>query len=345
MSGNIIVLNRREEPVQDERKEVLNLAPSTLSVLERESRKIEDNSRDFLVDRGSLNINTDLDLYAPNMGCLPMSQFAMSQLCNKLGVPSRYINKCIETGRLDLAHDNLSSWLEDYPSSTFIREYNGRIRGVLTSKYSVCDTPEIIRVVDDVLDTNNYKIKGFFLNEERFHLRLVNKSPLPIVGEDLFSGITIDSSDVGRSPLTVNFLVYKQVCTNGLVVTRGKGTLFHQKHIGITADEFHEDLGESLNIVASVEEEVVNRIMLTRERALHWDINSSHPEEVQELINYVRQQTKLSEEHSKKVIHLMKNTYDDSRWGMINAITEVAQEFSLERRIELEKIAGSLLVA
>lgn len=344
MSGKIIVL-KRKEPVKDERKEVLNLSNSNLNNLLHQSRKIESLSRDFLVDKGTLKINTDLDLYSPSMECLPMSSYALGQLCNKIGVPVRYINKCIETGRIDLAHDNLTSWLQDYPSDTFIREYNGRVRGVLTSKYSVCDTPEIIQVVDDVLDTSNYNIKGSFLSEERFHLRLVNKSALPIVGEDLFSGITIDSSDVGRSPLVVTFFIYKQVCTNGLIVSRGNGTLFQQKHIGITAEEFYEDLGKSLKIVADVEEEVVNRIMLTRERELHWSANSSYKEDVQELINYVQQQTKLSQEHSKKVIELMQNTYDDSRWGMINAITEVAQEFSLDRRIELERIAGSLLVA
>ena len=41
----------------------------------------------------------------------------------------------------------------------------------------------------------------------------------------------------------------------------------------------------------------------------------------------------------------MQTKYEDNRWGLINGITEVAQDFTLERRLELEKIAGSLLVA
>lgn len=41
----------------------------------------------------------------------------------------------------------------------------------------------------------------------------------------------------------------------------------------------------------------------------------------------------------------MKDRYDMSRWGLINGITEVAQDFTLERRLELERMAGNLLVA
>ena len=53
----------------------------------------------------------------------------------------------------------------------------------------------------------------------------------------------------------------------------------------------------------------------------------------------------LSEENANKVIYLMKDRYDMSRWGLINGITEVAQDFTLERRLELERMAGNLLVA
>lgn len=339
--SKIIVLDKRKE----DSKEVISLTPTTLEILKKQSQRIEILSEDYNLKRGDLRINPDLDLYSTNMKGHPMSQFALSQLCNKLGVPVRYVNKCIETGRIDLAHDNLSSWLTDYESSTLIRTYKGRVRGVLTSKYSVCDTPEIIDVVDDVLDLNRFNIKGFMLNEERFHLRLVDKTMLPVSGEDLFAGITIDSSDVGRSPIVVTFFIYKQVCTNGLMIAKNNELLFHQKHIGITAEELHESLVASLKNVEYLTEQTVERIQRTRERYNHWSASSEHPEDIQDFVNHIRQQTNLSQDSAHKVINLMNTKYEDTRWGMINAITEVAQDFSLERRIELERIAGNLLVA
>lgn len=37
------------------------------------------------------------------------------------------------------------------------------------------------------------------------------------------------------------------------------------------------------------------------------------------------------------------NKYGTHDWGVINSLTEVAQDYTLERRIALERIAGDLL--
>ena len=57
----------------------------------------------------------------------------------------------------------------------------------------------------------------------------------------------------------------------------------------------------------------------------------------------MKSRTKLSDEGVNKVIELSNNKYGFSDWGVVNSITEVAQDYTLERRIELEKIAGSML--
>ena len=72
---------------------------------------------------------------------------------------------------------------------------------------------------------------------------------------------------------------------------------------------------------------------------------SKYEDDIQAFIDQIRQQTNLSNESAGKVIDLMQNRYGDTRWGLINGITEVAQDFTLERRLELERIAGNLLAA
>ncbi len=274
-----------------------------------------------------------------------MSRYALGQLGSKIGVPARYLEKCVASGRIDLAQDNVNSWLEDFNKDLFIREYNGGIRGVLSNKYSVCDSHEILEAVDDAVDLSKYKIKGSFLNEERLHVRLIGKEMLPIDGEDLFAGLFLDSSDVGRNILTVKFGIYKQVCTNGLVIARAGGTLFEQKHIGITAEEFHEGLVKSLQNVDLLTENAVEWVRRAKHRDNHWSAVSEYEDDINEFVAYIRQQTNLSDDSAHKVIDLMSTKYEDNRWGLINGITEVAQDFTLERRLELERIAGNLLVA
>ena len=55
----------------------------------------------------------------------------------------------------------------------------------------------------------------------------------------------------------------------------------------------------------------------------------------------------VSQKNAEKIIDLMRSEkYGNSRWAMINAITEVAQEFSsIDDRLGIERYAGSLLAA
>lgn len=351
--GELLELQKKEDI-----KEVIDIRPKSLDRLIIKANDIALNSHDYMVREANnrvIRFNESAGLtfipedpfgeYDTSIQEFSISRYALGQLGSKIGVPARYLEKCITSGRLDLAQDNVNSWLEDYNKDLLIREYDGTIRGILSSKYSVCDSHEILKVVSDTIDTRNYKVKGSYLNEERLHVRLISKEMLPIDGEDLFAGLFIDSSDVGRSILTVKFGIYKQVCTNGLMIARAGGVLFEQKHIGISADEFHEGLVASLKNVDLLTENAVEWVNRAKSRYNHWNINSEHPEEIQEFVNYIRQKTNLSDESANKVIALMRDRYEDNRWGLINSITEVAQDFTLERRLELERIAGNLLVA
>lgn len=336
------------EEVKDTR-ELLDTGVTPISSLINKANTIQSQCHDYNVSKVTLrNVrfnDGELTFVDDVTGIerYPMSRYALSQLGSKIGVPATYLQKCLDTGRLDLASDNVNSWLEDYGKDLFIREYNGHIRGILSSKYSVCDTPDILKVLQDTVDLNTYKVKGSFLNEERLHLRLVGKEMLPIDGEDLFPGLFIDSSDVGRNVLTVQFGIYKLVCTNGLVISRGSGTLFQQKHVGIKSEDFYEGLVASLKNVDMLCEHSLELVENARSKSM--GLSKFSQEDFEAFVAQIKGSTRLSNESAEKVIDLMQNKYGDSKWGYINSLTEVAQDYTLERRLEIEKIAGNLLAA
>lgn len=343
--GEVVEFQKSEEI-----KEVIDTRQKTLDKLIIKANDIALASTDYMVRKANahnvrFNETAGLTFIAEDQEIrdFQMSRYALGQLGSKIGVPARYLEKCVASGRIDLAQDNVNSWLEDFNKDLFIREYNGGVRGILSNKYSVCDSHEILQAVDDAVDLSQYKIKGSFLNEERLHVRLISREMLPIDGEDLFAGLFLDSSDVGRNILTVKFGIYKQVCTNGLVIARAGGTLFEQKHIGITAEEFHDGLVKSLQNVDLLTENAVEWVRRAQHRDNHWSSASEYEDDINEFVAYIRQQTNLSDGSARKVIDLMNTKYTDSRWGLINGITEVAQDFTLERRLELERVAGNLL--
>lgn len=288
------------------------------------------------------------------------NSYAFSQFCSKMGVPAQYLLKCMKEGYTELAEQNLNTWVDDYGGSLLIREYEDKIRGVLSARYSPFDTPQILDVVNDTTRGMGLKVKGYYMSEERFHARLIQTDTMNIDGEDLFGGIQIDSSDVGRSALTVNFFIFKQICTNGLCISRGKGNLFTQKHINICTDDFREELSASIKLLPELVAEytaTIKRAMLANNivtigsndvsKLIQRELGKTEGRDklVQELIDRLKAKTRLTDEGVEKVLRVATDKYSYSDWGMINAITEVAQDYTLERRIELEKIAANILRA
>ena len=51
----------------------------------------------------------------------------------------------------------------------------------------------------------------------------------------------------------------------------------------------------------------------------------------------------ISESERNKIIDLAAQRYGRTKWGLINGITEVAQDHTLDARINYETFAGKLL--
>lgn len=314
-------------------KEVIDTRAGFDKILER-ANDIQSKCNDYIVRGNDIRMDEHLRLNF-NDKKMMMSDFATSGMCGKLKVPSQYFARLVQNEKNELAAENINCWLTNNEKDYFIREYDGRVRGFLTGNYSVYDAPEILQSVDEAFDMSKFKVKGSFINEERLHLRITEKEMLDIEGEDLFAGITIDSSDVGRSGLRVYFFIYKQVCTNGLVIAKSSAKLFSQKHIGIKHDEFVAGLKDGLNSFYELKDKVAQAIRETSEIPVK--------EDIEELLEDIRKTTGLSQEAAEEVVYLMDNRYSHNKWGLINGITEVAQKYTLDRRIELETIAGDML--
>lgn len=314
--------------------EMLNTTQDFNALLEN-AHKIQANCKDYKVAADAIRMDDMLNLNFEDKS-LPLSSLATGHLCGKLNVPSRYFGRLVDAHQNMLAAANINCWLTGDKRTFFLRGYGDHIRGVLSGSYSVYDAPEILTTVKEVFDPENFVLKGSFINEERLHLRLIETEMMDIEGEDLFAGITLDSSDVGRSGLQVKFFIWKRVCTNGLVIAKSAAKLFKQKHIGITHEDFAEGLKEGLETFYTLKDKIAESIKETSKIPVSEDLD--------ELLEEIKDKTNLSDQAAEKVVELMQIKYAPTKWGLINGITEVAQEFTLETRLQLEEIAGNMLV-
>lgn len=279
-----------------------------------------------------------------------MSKHAMNQLCTKIGVPVRYMEKCISEGHIGLAATNINAWVDQYGRNLFIREYGDRIRAVLSDRYMVLDTPVILDSLVSLIDPDEFSVKGYFISEERFHARIVLNEMLKISGEDLFAGIQVDSSDVGRSMINIQFLVYKQVCTNGLIVAHADFELFKKRHLGASQVNFEEEFQEAFNRLPELIDTVPQMVKTANQFDNAYDMSELVIEDTERkptrVERILRDRHRFSNKEVNTVLEVMKRgDYPVSRWGFVNSITDAAKQFTLERRLEMEKVAGQILLA
>jgi hypothetical protein len=345
MQNNVILLNNHvandQATEQEDKRELLSTQAIQFNELVKRAEDIQKDCKDYIIKKvNPLNFTYTDDatvLFRADDGQTietGLSRYALGQLGTKIGVPGNYIQKCVDNNKIALAKDNVNSWIKNYDGGFFLRQYNDHLRGVLTPRYSVCDAPQILNIMGNTLDMSQYNIKGQYLTEERMHLRFASTEMLNIDGEDLFPAIFLDSSDVGRSNLIVTFGIYKLICTNGMVIVRSSGVLYKQKHIGVDEKEFEEAIAASLKEIPYLTENAEQWVKAAKEKTID-----------KKKMEAIMKNMHLNDKAQAEVIDLMEYKYDKSEFGFINGVTEVAQQFTLEKRLEIERIAGGLLVA
>lgn len=323
-------------------REKINAATIGLHDLLDKAETIKTNSNDYIIrkpefqsniwfgDDGNLSFISDDGIKVS----ASLSDYAIGQLGSRIGVPGQYIQSCVKNGFYKLAQDNVNTWLSNCKSGFMFRKTGHHIRAVLSPRYTVYDSERILDAIWKNVNLDDYSMRGSFISEERLHVRLIGNEKMHIDGEELFPALFFDSSDVGRNILSVRFGIYKLVCTNGLVIGKAEGVLYKQKHLGVNAEEFEAGMLSGLKKVPVLTNSAESWVHEVRKESMDNDTAYS-------LLKGI----KLNAEGRDKVIELMDNRYGKTKWGLINGITEVAQDYTLDKREELEIAAGNILTS
>lgn len=324
--------------------DTLGVANINMKDLLGQSRELADKWQNYGVENEN-GVNFKIDdtmkfIFNPVTGetrRTDISEFAFSQLCTRLGVPASYVKKCFDSGKIDLALQNFHAWAGDMNKNMLIREHGGVVRAVLSDSYTPFDSHKVIRTLYNTVDDTIYQPNQVLLSQDRLHIRFVNFEPLPFDDDKMYVGFTVDSSDVGRGSLNMKFFIYRSVCKNGMVISKMGGTLFRQNHIGsaMTGGKL-ELFNRALVDIDTLTANAVQLIKENRNRFLK-------DYELEMYLEKAKKELRLSEKSQEKLKDLINNTYNHTTWGVINSITELAHDFTLDTRLELEAWAGDML--
>ncbi len=225
-------------------------------------------------------------------------------------------------------------------SRWLLRVRGETLRAVLTERYSRVGNAELVEAISPVLKETGLSVRWFALSDEGLHLRLVDPSrPLEVLpGDPVMAGIHLANSEVGKRSLTIDTVVWRLVCKNGLVrLVKGK-SLFNRRHIGLSLPELMVTLPDAIR--RALQEGVMVAERLQRATTIHL----SDPTGV---IATLASDWPLSQSLEEKIIdaRLQEGGQQDTLYGLVNAVTSVAQGLPPDERYALEALAGTLLEA
>lgn len=305
-----------------------------------------------------------------------------NQIAERLGIPSRYYEKMrLETPEL-LAR-NVNEWLvRGNGEKRFVRTFlattdNSHLQGApdspvpdesplvgrafLGSTYRPLDNYDLMTAIVPPMLATGVDVVSSEVTESRLYIQAIAQQfeakvyapgTHQRIDDVLKIGVVVSNSEVGGGSLSVRALVWRKVCTNGLIVTEDLPG-FKQIHIGrVETDGSEQVLSNDTRklrdatlwskaqdvIKAAVSQATLDKVAV-RLNAIA-GVELQNPEQAVEL---VAERFDLLEDERAAVMKNLISGGDVSQWGLTNAVTALANDVaSYDRAIELETIGGKV---
>ena len=323
-----------------------------LHELHRQITQDDQNKWDLTVPRDRLALtNGRLILPEEYVGEYPesltLSPWATAQVCQRLGIPTPYYLRCPLP--LRDAQFNHWAWSQDQepdedshkPSSPrpwLLRCQRGGVRAVLSERYAPLDNADLLGTLVPLLE-GRFEVRGIALTGESLHLRLVDpRLAREVLPDDrLLAGVHVANSEVGKRSVTVDALVWRLVCLNGLVrLVKGR-SLLRQRHISWDRPRFADALRTAVSEAVMAGAGLIDRLQAaTREPV----------PDVAGVVRAIARQASLTQAVQEKVLAALQATpppQQERVYGLVQALTFTAQSLSPDDRYDLEVTAGRLL--
>ena len=210
---------------------------------------------------------------------------------------------------------------------------------MLSDRYSRIGNTDVLQALTPALQEVGYGVRWFALTDESLHLRLVDPRRIREVlpGDAIIAGLHLTNSEVGKRSITVDTMVWRLVCQNGLVrLVKGK-SLFSQRHMGLSLPELTATLPEVIRRALLEGETVVDRMTQATSHRV------TNPEGV---IATIASDWGLSQTMEERILASLQSEswgQQETLYGLVNAVTQVAQGLAPDDRYSLEALAGTLL--
>lgn len=337
----------------------------TLMELAQELTRQNAAKRDYLSDTRNLSLdvvedgNLQLSMRDDQshvVHMLGVNDTAHRQIGAALNIPTKYYDK-MRTEYPELLAENVNGWFGRNPQTRMVRTLDGNARAFLSDKYRRIDNFEIAETVLPILsEIPDARVESCEVTETKMYLKVVNpRLEADVVpGDTVQAGIIITNSEVGCGSVAVQPLLYRLVCTNGMVVNDAAARRYHigrantqGENFGIFTDETikADDKAFMLKIrdtVKAATEQIHFQKVVDMMRVAN-GVKLDTPD-IPKFVELTASEFGLTQNEGKGVLDHLIRDGNLSLYGLANAVTRYSQDVeSYDRATELESAGYTIL--
>lgn len=329
--------------------------PEVLTELKRQN----ESKHDYISPAGSISLWDDGQTLSMRSS-VSQELFGTTDLFHRqigsaLNIPAKYYD-LMRTQKPELLSENVNCWLRSREQNYMIRSMDygsGRVaRAFLSDRYRRIDNMEVASAVLPLFaGKEEMEVISCEVTMSRLYLKILNKrlEAEVVPGDFVQAGVVISNSEVGLGAVSVQPLVYRLVCSNGMVCNEfgerkahvGRAAKGLEDSFGIYTDETMEaeDRAFMLRLrdttLAAIEEARFTQIVGRLQDSTHAKITGR----IQDVVELTGKAYDLSQPEQDNILNYLISGGDLSLYGLSNAITRASQDVdSYDRATSLEGI-------
>ena len=334
----------------------------TLQELAAELDRQNAEKKDYIVDADAMAMVTDGDVprlvinsgkdlasYG-NLTSYGITGIAHRQIGSYLGIPASYYDR-MKTKNPTLLTENVNAWLtEASGSKRMLRTLDGNARALLSDRYRRIDNWEIASAVLPIIGgIEDARVESCELTDSRMYIKVVSpRTQAEVkVGDPVQAGVIVTNSEVGHGSVSVRPLIYRLVCSNGMVAASGAVRKYHIGRVNEANDDLSIFRDETIqasdkaflmrledSVRAAVSQASFEKIVGQMREATEAKIKA---DTVPQVIELASKEYSFTENEGKGILGHLIEGGDLSLYGLANAVTRHAQDVeSYDRSTDLE---------
>ncbi|MFN0120405.1 MAG: DUF932 domain-containing protein [Blastocatellia bacterium] len=334
------------------------LQGKNLSELAHEIQRQTTAKRDFVAAAEAISLWEDGKTLSLNgMEYFVTSDLAHDQIGQFLNIPLRYYHR-LQQSHPALLASNVNTLLHASEAKRMVRTLDGTARAFLSDRYRRLDHHALVEATFPVIAEQECQVVSCEITARKLYVQVVNPRQQADVkpGDVVQAGLLLTNSEVGHGALQLQPLIYRLVCTNGLILAEKQDYTLTRYHVGRAQDagvleQFYRD-----ETVAAADRAFWMQVQDTMRAAIKGEfftgvVNQLRDATMQpitgqpgKVVELAAQSFGLTDTEQGSVLQHLLSDGDLSRYGLLNAITRTGEAAkSYDRAVELQTLGSEVL--